>query len=235
MSGDVTILGPDAKPLSPAVRAVARVQVAKNRLMASSAYQGASYDHPSFAKWRPGTWSGQSALTWSRSELVDRLNDVARNDGWGAAGTSRLVDNIIGSGWTLAARPNHVSLNMTFEQAEEIADKIEALWRDYTQDVDKWCDAERTKTMAGVLGLAARQRFGPEGEAFGVIVWQDNAPLFQTAIHVVDPARCSNPNGRMDEEFLRDGVAIDGYGAPVGYHFRKSHPGEFFAGNTGLW
>ncbi|RVE90110.1 phage portal protein [Sinorhizobium meliloti] len=235
MSGEVTILGPDAKPLSPAVRAAARVQVAKNRLMASSAYQGASYDHPSFAKWRPGTWSGQSALTWSRSELVDRLNDVARNDGWGAAGTSRLVDNIIGSGWTLAARPNHVSLNMTFEQAEEIADKIEALWRDYTQDVDKWCDAERTKTMAGVLGLAARQRFGPEGEAFGVIVWQDNAPLFQTAIHVVDPARCSNPNGRMDEEFLRDGVAIDGYGAPVGYHFRKSHPGEFFAGNTGLW
>lgn len=235
MSGEVTILGPDAKPLSPAVRAAARVQVAKNRQMASSAYQGASYDHPSFAKWRPGTWSGQSALTWSRSELVDRLNDVARNDGWGAAGTSRLVDNIIGSGWTLAARPNHVSLNMTFEQAEEIADKIEALWRDYTQDVDKWCDAERTKTMAGVLGLAARQRFGPEGEAFGVIVWQDNAPLFQTAIHVVDPARCSNPNGRMDEEFLRDGVAIDGYGAPVGYHFRKSHPGEFFAGNTGLW
>ncbi|PLT99181.1 hypothetical protein BMJ34_14500, partial [Sinorhizobium medicae] len=72
-------------------------------------------------------------------------------DGWGAAGTSRLVDNIIGCGWTLAARPNHVSLNMTFEQAEEIADKIEALWRDYTQDVDKWCDAERTKTMAGVL------------------------------------------------------------------------------------
>ncbi len=232
---DVAIYGPDDKPLPDAMRAAARVQMTKNRMMASTAYQGAGSDHPSLTKWRPGTWSGQSALSWNRVDLVDRLNDVARNDGWGAAGTSRLVDNIIGSGWTLAARPNHVSLNMTFEQADAISDRIEALWRDYTQDVDKWCDAERTKTMAGILGLAARQRFGPEGEAMGVIVWHDNAPLFQTAVHVVDPARCSNPNGRMDDEFLRDGVVINGYGAPQGYHFRKSHPGEVFAGNTGLW
>ncbi|KSV64066.1 portal protein [Sinorhizobium sp. GW3] len=232
---DVAILGPDAQPLPEATLKAARLQMARNRMMASAAYQGAASDHPSLAKWRPGSWSGQSALSWNRVDLVDRLNDVARNDGWGAAGTSRLVDNIIGSGWTLAARPNHVSLNMTFEQADDISDKLEALWRDYTQDVDKWCDAERTKTMAGILGLAARHRFGPEGEAFGVIIWRDDAPQFQTAVHVIDPARCSNPDGRMDEEFLRDGVAIDGYSAPQGYHFRKSHPGEFFAGNTGLW
>ncbi|KQY20779.1 phage portal protein [Rhizobium sp. Root483D2] len=235
MSGAVQILGPDARPLAPHVRHAARTQVAKNRMMASAAYQGASHEHPSFAKWRPGSWSGQAALTWSRTDLVDRLNDVARNDGWGAAGTSRLVDNIIGSGWTLAARPNYASLNMTFDQADAVSDRIEALWRDYTQDVDKYCDAERTKTMPGILGLAARQRFGPEGEAFGVIVWHEDAPTFQTAVHIIDPARCSNPNGGMDEEFLRDGVAIDDYGAPQGYHFRKSHPGEVIVGNANLW
>lgn len=234
MSG-MQILGPDARPIAPNVRAAARQQMAKNRMMSSAAYQGASHDHPSFAKWNPRSWSGQSALSWSRTELVDRLNDVARNDGWGAAGTSRLVDNIVGAGWTLAARPNYASLNITFEQADAISDRIEALWRDYTQDVDKWCDAERTKTMAGILGLAARQRFGPEGEAFAVIVWHENSPTFQTGVHVIDPARCSNPSGRMDEEFLRDGVAIDGHGAPQGYHFRKSHPGEVYVGNQNLW
>lgn len=233
---DMQILGPDAQPLAPHVREAMKVQVARNRALRSSgAYQGASDDHPSFAKWRPGSWSGQSALSWSRTDLVDRLNDVARNDGWGAAGTSRLVDNIIGAGWTLAARPNHVSLGITFEEAEAISDQIEAHWRDFANDVDMWCDAERTKTMAGLLGLAARHRYGAEGEAFGVLVWQDAAPTFNTAVHIIDPARCSNPNARMDEEFLRDGVQIDGYGAPIGYHFRRSHPGEFFAGNTGLW
>ncbi len=235
MSGQIEILGPDARPLAPHVRSAARLQVAKNRALASTAYQGAAYDHPNLAKWRPGTWSGQAALSWSRTDIVDRLNDVARNDGWGAAGTSRLVDNIIGSGWTLAAKPNHKSLNMTFQQAEEVSGQIESLWWDYTNDVDKWCDAERSKTMAGILGLAARHRFGAEGEAFAIVAWQDDAPLFKTGVHVIDPARCSNPMGRMDEEFLRDGVAINGYGAPLGYHFRKSHPGEFFAGNMGLW
>ncbi|MAM13385.1 MAG: phage portal protein [Rhizobiaceae bacterium] len=240
----VEILGPDSRPLAADVRNAARLQAARNRQMAASvsgeavtraAYQGASYDHPSFAGWKAGNYSGQSALSVSRSTLVDRLNDVARNDGWGAAGTSRLVDNIIGAGWKLAARPNHTTLNLTFDQAEEIATQIEGLWRDYTQDVDMWCDAERTKNMAGILGLAARNRFGPEGESFAVIVWQDDAPLFSTAVHMLDPARCSNPKGMLDSEFLRDGVAIDGYGAPVGYHFRRSHPGDVYAGNTKLW
>lgn len=232
---DITLLDASGSPLNPAVRRAAQGQMLKNRVMASAAYQGASFDHPNFAKWNPGTWSGQSALDWSRGALVDRLNDVARNDGWGAAGTSRLVDNIIGSGWTLASKPNHRSLNISYDEAEEISDQIEGLWRDYTLDVDKWCDAERTKTMAEVMGAAARQRFGAEGEAMAVMVWHENAPLFQTAVHVIDPARCSNPNNRINDEFLRDGVVIDGHGAPQGYHFRRSHPGDIFAGNTGLW
>ncbi|TPW29684.1 phage portal protein [Martelella alba] len=239
----VELYGPDNKPLPAAVRQSARLQATRNRMMVSvsgaavtrAPYQGAASDHPSFASWKAGNYSGQSALSLSRPTLVDRLNDVARNDGWGAAGTSRLVDNIIGAGWKLAARPNHVTLKLTFDQAEAIATQIEGLWRDYTQDVDMWCDAERTKNMAGILGLAARNRFGPEGEAFGVVVWQDDAPLFQTAIHMIDPARCSNPKGTLDSEHLRDGVAIDDYGAPLGYHFRKSHPGDLFAGNTKLW
>ena len=240
----VEIYGPDSQPLPQGLRQAARLQAARNRQMAATvsgeavtrgAYQGASYDHPSFAGWKAGNYSGQSALSQSRSTLVDRLNDVARNDGWGAAGTSRLVDNIIGAGWKLAARPNHTTLNLTFDQAEAIATQIEGLWRDYTQDVDMWCDAERTKNMAGILGLAARNRFGPEGESFAIIVWQDDAPLFSTAVHMIDPARCSNPKGTLDSEYLRDGVAIDGYGAPVGYHFRRSHPGDVYAGNTQLW
>ena len=231
---ETTLYGPSGAPLPASVRSAARVQMAKNRAMASGAYQGASFDHPNFANWAPGRYSGQTALNWSRDTLVDRLNDAARNDGWGAAGTTRLVDNLIGSGWRLAARPNHVTLGMSFEEAEEVSDQLEGLWRDYTHDVDMWCDAERSKSMAGILGLAARQRFGPEGEAFGVIVWQDDAPTFNTAVHMIDPARCSNPRGKLDSEFLRDGVAINGHGAPLGYHFRRSHPGDVFAGNTGL-
>ncbi|MFC6490683.1 phage portal protein [Nitratireductor sp. GCM10026969] len=234
-SNSPALLGPDSQPLPSNVRAAARLQAARNRMMASTAYQGAGFDNPSLANWRPGSYSGQSAMRWDRTEIVDRLNDAARNDGWSSAGVSRLVDNIVGSGWTLAARPNFASLNMTYEQAEDVADQIEALWRDYTQDVDKWCDAERSKPMAGILGLAARHRFGPDGEAFALIVWRDEAPGFQTAVQVVDPGRCSNPLGRADDVSLRDGVEIDEYGAANGYHFRKYHPGDVFLGQGNPW
>ncbi|WP_274426757.1 phage portal protein [Chelativorans sp. YIM 93263] len=234
-SNGPTLYGPDSRPLPANVRNAARLQAARNRMMASTAYQGAGFDNPSLAKWRPGSYSGQSALRGDRSELVDRLNDAARNDGWSSAGVSRLVDNIVGSGWTLSARPNFRSLNMTYDEAEEVADQIEALWRDYTQDVDKWCDAERSKTMAGVLGLAARHRFGPDGEAFGLLVWQEDAPSFQTAVQIVDPARCSNPLGRADDVTLRDGVEINEYGAATGYYFRKYHPGDVFLGQGKTW
>lgn len=234
-AGQPVIYGANGKPLPAGVRDRARLQARRNAVQGSSAYQGAGSDHPSFAKWQPGTWSGHSALTWSRAHLADRLNDIARNDGWAAAGVSRLVDNIIGSGWTLAAKPNHLSLNMSYEEKEDVADQIEALWRDVTHDVDKWCDAERSKSMGGILGLAARHRFGAEGEAFAVLIWRDNAPLLRTAVQVIDPGRCSNPMGRMDEEFLRDGVEIDEYGAATAYHFRRAHPGDLFMGQPNQW
>ena len=234
MSGG-ELYGPDGSPVPGRLRHAARRQAAQNAMMARDAYQGASYDHPSFAKWRPGTWSGQSALTWSRPQLVDRLNDMARNDGWASAGVSRMVDNIVGAGWTLSAKPNFVSLGMSYDEAEEVADAIEALWRDYTLDVDHWCDAERGKSMGGILALAARHRFGMDGEAFALLVWRDDAPSFHTAVQIVDPARCSNPLGRHDTDTLRDGVAIDALGAPVGYHFRRYHPGEVFMGQGNPW
>lgn len=232
---DPVLLGPDSNPLPAGIRKAARQHAARNHLMASTAYQGAGFDNPSLAKWRPGTYSGHSALRWDRPELVDRLNDVARNDGWASAGVSRLVDNIVGSGWILSAKPNGASLNMTYDEAEDVADQIEALWRDVTQDVDMWCDAERSKSMAGLLGLAARHRFGPDGEAFALMIWRDDAPFLQTAVQIVDPGRCSNPMGRMDDKTLRDGVEIDEYGAATAYHFRRAHPGDAFMGMPNQW
>ncbi len=233
-AGVPSILGPEGQPVTSSGNA--RPSSASRRAFGGEGpYQGAGATHPSLANWQPGNWSGHSALTWSRAHLADRLNDVARNDGWAAAGVSRLVDNIVGSGWTLSAKPNHVSLGMSYEEMEDVADQLEALWRDYTLDVDKWCDAERAKNMGALLGLAARHRFGPEGEAFAILIWRDDAPQYQTAVQIVDPARCSNPMGRMDGEFLRDGVEIDDYGAALAYHFRRSHPGELFMGKADQW
>lgn len=211
-------------PLPDSLRAAAR-----RRYAMSAAYSAAGNDHASMAAWQPGTWSGQSALGYSRDAAVDRINDAVRNNGWASAGVTRLVDNIVGSGWRLSSKPNARTLNLTEDEADEIGDQIEALWSDVATDPMNWFDAERTKSVAGILGLAARHRF-TDGEAFAVLPYRPGGNGYGTCVHVIDPARISNPNGKMDSETLRDGVEIDpDFNSPVAYHVRKTHPGDVYS------
>lgn len=216
----IVLFDASGQPLPPEVRATARRQYAMN-----SAYHAAGTDHASMAGWQPGTWSGQSALSFSRDFISDRVQDAVRNNGWASAGVSRLVDTIIGSGWRLSSQPNFRTLGIEADQADEIGDQIEALWSDVATDPGNWFDAERTKSVAGILGLAARHRFS-DGEAFAVLPYRMGANGYGTCVHVIDPARICNPNGVVDSDTMRDGVEIDGYGAPVAYHVRRSHPGD---------
>lgn len=223
------IYGPDAQPVAPSAIAAIRA-----RAMASSAYQAARSDHPSLVNWSPGTWSGQSALGSDRQQVAARIHDLARNDGWASAAVSRIVDETIGSGWTLNAQINARTLGLTQDEADEINDQVEALHEDYAHnDPGFWCDAERQTNQAGILGLGMRHHF-LDGEAAAHIVWRGDettgTPLaptgYGTCIQVVDPARISNPSGRFDTETLQQGVELDEWGAAIGYHVRRAHPGD---------
>lgn len=236
MSRDVTILDAAGTPLPEPVRAAAR-----RRNVMSAAYQAASYDHPTLSNWRPSNWSGQSSQAFGRDFIASRIHDLARNDGWASAGVARFVDETIGSGWRLSSKPNAATLGVSDDEADELGDQIESLWKDYAQDAGFWCDAEREANAAGVLGLAMRHRF-LDGEAAAHIVWRGDetgTPLaptgYGTCVHVIDPQRISNPNGRMDTEFLRQGVQLDEWGAAVGYHVRRQHPGDNVLMPNGLY
>lgn len=216
------LYGPGGAPLPDAMRDAAR------RKMAMSAFSGARSDHASMANWRPPRISGQAAISADRMPLTDRINDLVRNNGWASAAVTRFLDNIVGSGWTLAAKPDHVALGITREQANAIGEQIEALWRGYAQDDSGfWCDAERQGPMASVLGRAVRSRF-TKGEIFGLMAWRPAPTGFATAMHVIDPQRVSNPFNRPDSATLRDGVEVDDYDAAVAYYVQKAHPGDLY-------
>ena len=203
----------------------------------ATAYRGAGGHHPSLSNWRAGRYSGHAALRESREVLNDRIHDMARNDGWASAAMSRYVDTIVGSGWRLSSKPNHVTLGITREQADEVSDQIEALWHDATNDPGFWMDAERAQSPAGQLGLATRHQFA-DGEAIGWIGYREEAPTgFATCVQVIDPMRLSNPYGMMDSDTMKDGVEVDEWGAATRYHIRKSHPGDMVwgSGNSHVW
>lgn len=236
MSKPVEILDASGAPLPESVRAAAR-----QRYALSAAYQAASLDHPALANWRPSNWSGQSSQAFGRDFISSRVHDLARNDGWGSASVSRFVDETIGSGWRLSAKPNAVTLGIDQDAADGIGDQIEGLWTDYANDSGFWCDAEREASMAGILGLGMRHRF-LDGEAAAHIVWRGDetgTPLaptgYGTCVHVIDPQRISNPRGQMDSERLQQGVALDEWDAAIGYHVRRQHPGDNVLMRNGMF
>ena len=217
------LYGPGGDPLPEATRHAAR------RKMMANAFAGARVDHSSMAHWRPPRISGQAAISSDRVPLTDRINDLARNNGWASAATSRFLDNVVGTGWTLSAKPDHVALGIERDQADEIGEQIEALWRGYAvDDSGFYCDAERIGPVGNVLGRAARSRF-TKGEAIGLLVWRPSATGYATAMHVIDPQRVSNPRNMPDSPLLRDGVELDGWDAAIAYHVQKAHPGDIFS------
>lgn len=233
---DVQILGANGQPLPPKMK-----QASRARYAASVAFDAAGSDHPALLNWRPNTYSGLSQLrSGDREFAAARIHDIARNDGWASAAVDRVVDETIGSGWTLNASVNAVTLGISQDEADVINDKIEALWEDFANDPGFWCDAERQTNMAGLLGLGMRHDF-LDGEACAHVVWRSDesgaaiSPSgYATCLHIIDPARLSNPLGQMDTASLQQGVSLDEWGAAIGYYVRRSHPNDWLPGKNPL-
>lgn len=59
---------------------------------------------------------------------------------------------------------------------------------------------------------------------------------YATTVQIVDPDRLSNPQQNFDMPNVRGGVEIDGDGAPIAYHIREAHIGDWWSGaKTMTW
>lgn len=195
------------------------------RIRADAHYEAASIDHPHTANWFPAHVSAQTALSADRELSISRIHEMARNDGWAAAGITRTVDIVIGGGWRLSAKPNLRTLGLSVDQGSELANAIEAEWFDYVRDPGLWCDLQRQKPMGGILALGFRHRF-MDGEALAGIYWKPRGGKYATAISIIDPDRLSQPFENLPTDRLRDGIEMDADGAAIAYHIRKQHPGD---------
>lgn len=185
--------------------------------------------------WLPTLYSPDSAMAYDRKLIAARLQDLVRNDGWTSGAVTSYVNAAVGPNLRLSSKPDHLALGITFEQAVDLGQRLETLWRNYCTDPRHYCDARRQTTMGGLFYKGFRSRIVP-GETILMALWRpQNGFPFATTFDVIDPLRLSNPFDGADEEFLRSGVEIDGFGAARAYHFRKGHPGDFgLAGASGM-
>ncbi len=243
----MTILDPSGQPMkaSPTLPASPRGALVGDRPRYQAALYGGSftpYDaadpwNRDMAGWNAWLGSPDTEINPYRNLLVARIRDLVRNDGWASGAVTKLVDAVVGGHVRLIVAPDLGYLRQfstRFDEvwAAEYAEVVEARWRSWADDNNKWCDISRRLDFSGMSALAFRHRL-IDGDELAISHWEPERmgagrAQYATAIQVVDPDRLSNPYMVPDRHFLRGGVEIDRFGASVAYHMRRAHQADWF-------
>ncbi len=213
----VQILGADGRPMAM-----------------DSPHRGASHTARELSSWQPTQGSADADLLGDLPTLVSRSRDLIRNHGVASGGIQTLIDNVVGTGLRLSAKPDYVALGKTKEWADEWSKKTEALWRGFAESTE--CDAHRSLNFAGLTALVFRSTL-ENGEALALPLWLPNAgDAYATKIQMVEPDRLSTPINKHTDKNLRGGIELDRYSAPKAYWVAKHHPGDgFFNSPANEW
>ncbi|WP_440496079.1 phage portal protein, partial [Serratia sarumanii] len=199
------------------------------------------------ANWQPALWSPDNEINIYRDRIVSRVRDLARNDGWASGSITRVLDNAVGANFRPILKPDYRMLalmtgNTAFDAtwADEYGKVVEAHWRSWANDPGRYCDVERKQTVSQMLRLGFRHKL-LDGDALAVLQYRPDRlgrgrGRYATTVQIVDPDRLSNPQQNFDMPNVRGGVEIDGDGAPIAYHIREAHIGDWWSGaKTMTW
>jgi len=191
--------------------------------------EGASRLSREMATWNPAVVSPDMQVN-SAKEMADaRGRDVVQNDGYAMGAVHTHRDSIVGSQYRLNSQPDYETIGADENWADEFQRYIEGRFNLMADSENCYLDASRTMTLTGMIRLAVGG-FVMTGEVLATAEWlRDRYSPYGTAVQFVSPTRLSNPDGGMDDKFLRRGVSINQYGAPQGYWFRKAFPGDFYS------
>lgn len=204
-----------------------------------AAHRAASQVSQELASYRPFPGSADADLLPELDLLRARSRDITRNQGFASGALQTHLDNVIGSGLKLSAKPNWRALGLDAGVVREWAREVETKFSLWTEDPRFFIDATRHTNFAGLLGQFYRSELlNGEGLALPLFLNRPGS-TFSTCIQMVEPDRLSTPAGRTDDETMRAGVELDRYGAAVAYHIARGHPGDLFAGtalaNASTW
>ena len=239
---DVRILGVNGEPLPPsrpkygALNGTGRVP-----------YDAADTFSDQMSDWQPALWSPDNEINIYRDRMVSRIRDMTRNDGWASGTVTRILDNAVGAVFRPIFKPDYRYLAMltgnagfNAEWADEYSRYMNAQWRTWANDEGRWCDMERKQTVSQMLRLALRHKL-VDGDSLVLMHYElerlgYGQASFATVMQVIDPDRLSNPQQLYDMLDIRGGVELDASGAPVAYHIREAHAGDWWSGpKTMTW
>jgi lambda family phage portal protein len=195
------------------------VDTAGRPLRMDTAHHAASLSSDEMASWQPPYQSADADLLEEWGTLVARTRDMIRNHGLTSGAVQTHLDNIVGPKLRLVAKPDWRALGLDIQWAREWSRTVESKFRQWADDIDRYCDAGRRLSLTGMITQGYRS-FMNAGEMLATAEWLTDRPTkYATAIQMVDPDLLSNPRGVMDSARLRKGVELDKHGAAVGFWF----------------
>jgi lambda family phage portal protein len=188
------------------------------------AYEAADQFDRAMALWSPPMQSADADMIPEKGVMDTRVRDMLRNDGYVQAGQALHRDNIVGSMFMLNAKPEFKALGLDERWAEEFQQEVEAKFTLAAEGIGCWLDASRTNTLTSLVRLAVGV-YAAAGEVLATVEWlRETSRPFKTAIQMIDLDRLSTPPEYIPDGFVRGGVRLNSFGAPLGYYIRKAHP-----------
>lgn len=193
---------------------------------AATAHQGASITTRDVAGWMPRRMSADAEILPEQNELIARARDIDRNNGVAKGGLQTIVDNVIGTGLRLSARPDYIALGKDKVWADRFRRQVQSLFHSWYWSTA--CHAGDSLTGDQISQQQLRAVL-LNGEAIALPLWiADRGDGWATKIQTVESDRLSQPAGRPQTRQFRGGIEFDAFGAPVAYHIRRHHPGDVY-------
>ena len=224
-----------SKRVYPEVTELVGVDIHKVQAM-GGAYDGADRANRDIATWQPVLRSADSEISSAKGMSDARSRDAYRNDAYMMGGLNFSRDSIVGGIFLLNSKPGWAVLGLDEQWAEEFSAEVEEKFMLWAESPANWVDASRMNTLTSLVRLAVGI-YGVSGEFVASAEWLRDGGAqrpFNTAIQILSVDRLCNPNGKMNDKYLRNGVVKNDYGAPQGYWFRQGEPSDYYA-NSWEW
>lgn len=185
----------------------------------------ARHDLTEFSGWRPSLRFAGSTSYGERDTITGRARSLDENNGWINGGIDRRVESVIGVNIRLSAQPKHELLRRDYEWRMKWTADVEARFHVWANDAERRCDARRRLNFGAMAKLAYLQ-YVRDGEVAAEIRDTKRGLENTTNVMLVAAERISTKPGMMEGPNLRNGIAMDENGAPIGYWVRSGHPND---------
>lgn len=200
-------------------------------------YDGADWSSKETGGWYPWIRSPDSEINIYRDRMAARVRDLRRNDPWVSGAISRILDSTIGASYRFVAKPDYRVLSLHAKGfdavwAAEYRQALEALLRDWADDVGHYADLTQEMSLSQIFRVALGHKL-VDGESVLMAHWRPDrigpgAAKWATCLQGIDPDLLSNPFQGPDTRYLRGGVELDDDQVHVAYHFRKAHQYDWY-------